>query len=153
MSEILFMLMEEVSSNKIIFYSLGVSLIIFCLLIIIGLYKIFEKADEKGWKSLIPIYNIYMIYKIFWKTKYFVLLLIISFVCILSTYFIYSQELFELLVFILTLIFLYHQIILSIRISRSFKKNIFWSLGIIFFPYLFIIILGFNKSKYIKFEE
>ena len=153
MSEILFMLMEEVSSNKIIFYSLGVSLIIFFFFLIIGLYKIFEKADEKGWKSLIPIYNIYMIYKIFWKTKYFVLLLIISFVCILSTYFIYSQELFELLVFILTLIFLYHQIILSIRISRSFKKNIFWSLGIIFFPYLFIIILGFNKSKYIKFEE
>ena len=152
MNEILFMLMEEMYSNKIIFYPLCFSIIIFCLLVIIGWYKIFEKANEKGWKALIPIYNIYLLYKIFWKTKYFKLLLIISFICIFPTYFIYSQELFELLIFIATLNLLYHQIILSIRISRSFEKNIFWSLGIIFLPYLFIIILGFNKSKYIKFE-
>lgn len=153
MNDVLFMLMEELSSNKILVYGICFALIIFGLLTIIGLYKIFEKANEKGWKALIPIYNIYMLYKIFWKAKYFILLLIISFICILSTYFIYSQELFELLVFILTLILLYHQIILSIRISRSFRKNIFWSLGIVIFPYLFIVILGFNKTKYIKFEE
>ena len=153
MNDVLFMLMEELSSNKALFYGICFALIIFGLLTIIGLYKIFEKANEKGWKALIPIYNIYMLYKIFWKAKYFILLLIISFICILSTYFIYSQELFELLVFILTLILLYHQIILSIRISRSFEKNIFWSLGIVFFPYLFLVILGFNKAKYIKFEE
>jgi len=153
MNDVLYMLMEELSSNKTIIYSFCAFLIIFGLLTIIGMYKIFEKASEKGWKALIPIYNIYMLYKIFWKTKYFILLLIISFIFILSTYFIYSQELFELLVFILTLILLYHQIILSIRISRSFEKNIFWSLGIVFFPYLFIIILGFNKTKYIKFKE
>ena len=153
MNEVLFMLAEKIFSNKFIFYSFCFSLIIFCILILIGCFKIFEKANEKGWKSLIPFYNIYLVYKIFWKTKYLILLLIISFVCVLPIYFIYSRELFELLIFILTLNLLYHQIILSIRISRSFGKNIFWSLGIIFLPYVFIVILGFNKSKYIKFEE
>ena len=153
MNEILIMLLKEISANKILFYSLCSFFIIFYLLTIIGCFKIFKKAKEKAWKSLIPFYNIYMLYKIFWQPKHFFLLLIISFVCIVPTYFIYSQELFELLTFILSLYLLYQQIILSIRISRSFKKNIYWSLGILFFPYLFIIILGFNDSKYIKFKE
>ena len=91
MNDVLYMLMEELSSNKTIIYSFCAFLIFFGLLTIIGMYKIFEKASEKGWKALIPIYNIYMLYKIFWKTKYFILLLIISFIFILSTYFIYSQ--------------------------------------------------------------
>ena len=153
MKDVLHMLINNLSTNKIVLYSISFSTIVFCLLMIIGCFKIFEKANEKGWKSLIPVYNIYLLYKIFWKTKYFILLLIISFVCTVPTYFIYSQELFELLMFILMLNLLYHIIVLSIRISRSFGKNIFWSLGIIFFPYIFIVILGFNKSKYIKFEE
>lgn len=153
MNDVLFTLMEKISTNKIILYSISFFTIVFSLFVIIGCFKIFEKANEKGWKSLIPVYNIYLLYKIFWKTKYFILLLIISFVCTVPTYFIYNQELYELLIFILMLNLLFHQIILSIRISRSFGKNIFWSLGIIFFPYIFIIILGFNKSKYIKFEE
>ena len=153
MNDVLFMLGGELFSNKIIFYSLCFCIIILSLFTIIGYFKIFEKANEKGWKSLIPFYNIYLSYKIFWQTKYFMLLLIISFVCIIPTCFIYSQGLFELLIFILTVCLLYNYIVLSIRISRSFKKNIFWSLGIIFFPYIFIVILGFNKSKYIKFEE
>ena len=94
MNEILSMLIKEISSNKIIFYGFCFSLIIFCLLVIIGYFKIFEKANEKGWKSLIPFYNIYLLYKIFWQTKYFILLLVVSFVCIFPTYFIYNQELF-----------------------------------------------------------
>ena len=153
MNELLYALIEEISSNKIIVYSFWFFFIIFYIFVIIGYFKIYKKANEKGWKALIPFYNIYILYKIFWKIKYFMFLLIIYFICIFITGFIYSQELFELLMFILTLITLYHRIILSIRISRSFKKNIFWSLGIIFLPYLFVIILGFNKAKYIKFEE
>ena len=153
MNELLYALIEEISSNKIIVYSFWFFFIIFYIFVIIGYFKIYKKANEKGWKALIPFYNIYILYKIFWKIKYFMFLLIIYFICIFITGFIYSQELFELLMFILTLITLYHRIILSIRISRSFKKNIFWSLGIIFLPYLFVLILGFNKAKYIKFEE
>ena len=42
---------------------LTVSLIIGVLLIIAG-WKIFEKAGEKGWKILIPIYDIYIFFKI-----------------------------------------------------------------------------------------
>lgn len=39
-----------------------ISLLI-CILQIIALWKIFVKAGEKGWKSIIPIYNIYIMFK------------------------------------------------------------------------------------------
>lgn len=48
--------------------------IIWGILLIIAMWKIFEKAGEAGWKSIIPIYNVYIMYKIvgmknwFWYT-------------------------------------------------------------------------------------
>ena len=38
-----------------------IALIYYILLVVAG-WKIFEKAGEKGWKSLIPIYNTYIFY-------------------------------------------------------------------------------------------
>ncbi len=38
--------------------------IVMCVLTIIGMWKIFTKAGEEGWKSLIPYYNVYVIGKI-----------------------------------------------------------------------------------------
>ena len=43
---------------------------------IIGWWKIFTKAGEAGWKSLIPLYNLYILYKIRWESKYFWYLLL-----------------------------------------------------------------------------
>lgn len=34
------------------------------ILLIVALWKVFEKAGEKGWKSLIPLYNLYIYCKI-----------------------------------------------------------------------------------------
>ena len=38
--------------------------LIICVLLIIAGWRIFEKAGEKGWKILIPIYDIYILFKI-----------------------------------------------------------------------------------------
>ena len=38
---------------------------------IIGWWKLFTKAGEAGWKSLIPLYNLYVICKISCAAKYF----------------------------------------------------------------------------------
>lgn len=32
-----------------------------------GYWRMFEKAGEKGWKSLIPVYNMYIAYTISWE--------------------------------------------------------------------------------------
>ena len=38
--------------------------IIIAILQIVAMWKIFTKAGEKGWKSIIPIYNIVVLFKI-----------------------------------------------------------------------------------------
>ncbi|MGL5892556.1 MAG: DUF5684 domain-containing protein, partial [Bacteroidia bacterium] len=42
-----------------------------------GLYKIFEKAGEKGWKALIPGYNFYVWLKILKKPWWWLILILI----------------------------------------------------------------------------
>ncbi len=47
---------------------------------IVGMWKMFEKADEPGWKSIIPFYNIYTYFRITGRNGWSVLLLFIPFV-------------------------------------------------------------------------
>ena len=39
------------------------------LLHVVAAWRIFTKAGEAGWKSIIPIYSTYITYKISWKKK------------------------------------------------------------------------------------
>ena len=101
---------------------------IICLIIyvlyVIGLWKIFEKSGEKGWKSLIPFYNFYIISKLFWGKGLWFLLIFIP---------------------VVNIIF---EIITMIKIGKSFKKSPLFIAGLIILPMIFIIILGFGKDEY-----
>ena len=53
-------------------------LLITFVLLFVGLYGVFQKAGEKGWKALIPIYNIVIWLKIihrpwWWATTFWCL--------------------------------------------------------------------------------
>lgn len=52
-------------------------LLITFILLFIGLYGVFQKAGEKGWKALIPVYNIVIWLKILHKPWWWVFLVII----------------------------------------------------------------------------
>lgn len=43
---------------------------------VIGMWLVFEKAGEQGWKALIPFYNMYILFKIGDRKKYWWLYLI-----------------------------------------------------------------------------
>lgn len=47
---------------------------------IIGLWKVFTKAGQPGWASLIPIYNAYIIIKIAGRPGWWLLMLLIPFI-------------------------------------------------------------------------
>jgi signal peptidase I len=51
--------------------------IILILLPFVGLWKLFEKAGEPGWKAIIPVYNIYVILKLSGRPLWWILLLVI----------------------------------------------------------------------------
>ena len=66
---------------------MGLVLIVFALawyiLQVVAYWKIFTKAGEAGWKSIIPVYNTYTPYKMTWSASMFWIWLLCT--CLLYT--------------------------------------------------------------------
>jgi signal peptidase I len=92
--------------------------------VIIGLWKIFEKAGEKGWKVLIPFYNFYIWLKIIKKPMWWFIFLVIPFI-----------DVFVILLMIVELV-------------KCFKK---YGLGAqalgALFPFIYLPYLGFSEKE------
>ena len=99
------------------------SILIF-ILEVIGMWKIFDKAGEKGWKAIIPIYNLYILFKITYGTGVYFLLLLIP---------------------IANIIF---WIIMDVKLAKAFGHGIGFTLGLIFLEPIFLLVLAFNDDKY-----
>ena len=132
------------------------SLLLWYILIIIGGWKVLTKAGEKGWKILIPIYNVYILFKIvgmkkwFWAT--FVGSICVSIINgILGTV---DGDGAAIVASILSLCFglfsLFVDIYWCVRLSKAFHHGLGYAIGLIFLQNIFILILGFGKSKYDK---
>lgn len=103
---------------------LFVFFLVFALVPLIGLWKVFEKAGEPGWGAIVPIYNIYLLVKISGNSPLFVLLLLIP--------------LINLLVGIKVMI----------DLADKFGKGVGYALGMMFLPFVFFPMLGFGGAQY-----
>ena len=112
-----------VDTSTMVGYYIGA--IIACVLLIIAQWKIFTKAGEAGWKSLIPFYNAYTFVKIIDGNGWKFLLLCIP---------------------VVNIVF---DIILSIKAAKAFGKGTGFAVGLIFLPNIFQLILGFGSAQYI----
>jgi len=92
--------------------------------IIVGLWKMFIKADQPGWACLIPFYNLWVLNRIGGKEWYWFI-----------GYFI------PLLNFVLYLL-------LAIAIARKFGYPVIFGVGIFILPFLFYPIIGFSHARY-----
>lgn len=99
--------------------------LIIVVLIIVAMWKIYEKAGEAGWKAIIPFYNSYVAYSIFWGNGWLFLLTLIPVVNVVMG------------------------ILLAHKMSKAFGHGIGFTLGLIVFPYIFRLILGFNSDEYL----
>jgi Family of unknown function (DUF5684) len=95
------------------------------ILSIVGLWVVFTKAGEAGWKSIIPIYNTIIILKIVGRPWWWILLMLIPIV--------------DFFVFV----------IVYLDMSKSFGHGIGFALGLIFLPFIFLLVLAFGSSKYV----
>ena len=98
---------------------------IILLLIIIGWWKIFEKAGQAGWKAIIPLYNAYILLKIVGKPGWWLLLYFIPFVNIVFLVWTYNM------------------------LSKSFGKDEAFTVGLVLLGFVFFPILGFGSAKYL----
>ena len=60
------------------------SISLFFLLPIIGMWKIFEKANKPGWAVIIPIYNIVVFLEIIGESPWWIILFLIPYVNIIA---------------------------------------------------------------------
>ena len=120
------------------------------ILQIIANWRIFIKAGEAGWKSIIPIYGDYISYKIAWQPAYFWLTLILG---IVSSYLQGTLETGEsltvyMLVILIKIILVVISIMYSIKLARAFGRGTGFAIGLIFLPPIFMLILGFGDDRY-----
>lgn len=109
------------------------SIIILAIAIVelVGMWKMFTKAGEAGWKCLIPIYNLVILFKIAGISPWLILCFLLSAVPVVGW-----------------LVMLGLQIYLAINLSKSFGMGNGFAAGLFFFQPIFICILGFGKAEY-----
>lgn len=121
------------------------------ILCVIGAWKMFIKAGEAGWKALIPIYNMYIVFKFSWETTYFWVWLGLSVVAALLAGYSYGSAagLLYYASWVLGFVQLLITCNVAFRLSGAFGHGIWFALGLYFFPFIFTMILGFGSSKYV----
>ena len=110
----------EDTNNLYLFMSL-----IFYLLLVIAMWKIFDKAGVAGWLSLIPLVHFYFLYKIAMGNGWFCLLMIIPFINVIVTW------------------------IMFWKLAKSFGGGVLLRLITMFIPNLGTLILGFGSAEYL----
>lgn len=123
-----------------------VILIIIAVLWVIANWKIFSKAGYAGWKSIIPFYNGYILYKFTWKAPMFFIMLACSIIGSITAQMGSGVWLAIALAFSIAgaviAIIQYH------KQSLAFGHGIGFTFGLIFLNTIFVLILAFGKSEY-----
>lgn len=131
-------------------------------------WNIFTKAGQAGWKSLIPIYADYVLYKIAWKKSMFwvtlgigivsgaastVLLFFTTQTAMVGAISVGSVAAMALSVMVMlasAIVALVIQIVFCVKLSRAFGYGGGFAVGLIFLEPVFLLILGFDHSQYVK---
>ncbi len=71
--------------------------LIVSIIAIVCMWVLFQKAGEKGWKAIIPFYNAYVAYKLFWKKSMFWVTLIIAVLIFALTMGVYMSHLDDMI--------------------------------------------------------
>lgn len=108
-----------------------VPVLVFVVITVVGMWKMFEKADKPGWAAIIPIYNLYILLQIAEKPSWWLVFMLASLIPFLG--------------FFVSVAF---SIIIGIEVAKRFgKSEVFGAIlcGLLSIGYL---IIGFGPNKY-----
>jgi uncharacterized membrane protein YhaH (DUF805 family) len=91
---------------------------------IAGRWKAFEKAGHPGWASLVPIFNVYLTFKIGGNSGWWMLGLFVPVV----NFFVVGK--------------------MNVDAAKAFGKGVGFGLGLLFLPFVFWPLLGFGDDSY-----
>lgn len=117
---------EDAAAGGLVIFTILIYVLAFALsiVVVIAQWKIFTKAREAGWWSLIPYANNYMLFKIVYGNGWkFLLLLVPGLNCVLPFFLCY-------------------------RLAQVFGKGGGFAVGLMFLPVVFLPMLAFDSSRY-----
>jgi hypothetical protein len=104
----------------------GLVMLAFAVIVIIGGWKMFEKAGQPGWGIIVPFYNAYLLLKIAGRPGWWLLL------------------------FLIPLVNLVISVIVAIDIAKSFGQSAVWGVVLLWLLCgIGYLILGFGSARYI----
>jgi hypothetical protein len=133
------------------------------VLLIVAHWRMFTKAGEAGWKSIVPFYSDYTLFKLVWNTNAYWIFLILTIVLGLTTAFSgsYAIEgstvvatgasqniLFDIMSFLASIGYLFLTVILSLKTALAYGKGTVYAVGLVLLPNIFTLILAFGNATY-----
>ena len=109
---------------KATIFGIVAGVLLLVILMIVSLWKVYEKAGQAGWKSLIPIYNYVVFLNMIDKPVWWIILLFVPLVSVLVL------------------------IIMHIELAKRFGKGVLYGLGLCFLPIIFFPLLAFGDATY-----
>ncbi len=102
----------------------GRASLIFAILAIVGMWKVFQKAGIPGWHAIIPFLNVYDLCRIGMSR---------------------NVGLFTVLSILIPIVL----IVPCIRVAKSFGKGTLFGIGLFLLGGIFYPILGFGSAQYL----
>ena len=99
-------------------------LIAIWVVLLVSLWKIYQKASRPGWASLVPIYNVVVLLQIAGKPAWWIILLLIPLVNIVTSFIAY------------------------IALAKAFGKGAGFGVGLVLLCVIFFPILAFGDARY-----
>ena len=140
-----------IASLAIGFFLIVLAIVIAILVIIvISNWKILTKANEEGWKALIPFYNKWTLCEVVGLSPYWVIeLLVVQALYLFIDQVLEGNFIVTSLSWLVSLNSLYFNVVYSLSLAKSFGKDKSFGILTIFFPEITLPMLAFGKSEYI----
>ena len=106
----------------------SIVILIIAILTIVANWKVFEKAGKPGWASLIPVYNMVVLYQIVGLNPWLLLLYFVPIVNYIAS-------------IVLT-------VMQCSRLAKAFGKGTGYAVGLFFLNTIFMLMLSFSDAKY-----
>lgn len=146
---------EEIAALGGLFLGVGAVVLVVALvwyiINVIAMWRLFKKAGEPGWKSLIPIYNGMVLYDKVWDIKWFWINVLVAVVASFANNMVQEQVAVTAMT-VLSLVALIAAAVLLFffnqKLAAAFGKSQGFGVGLWLLNPIFMLILSFGGSTY-----
>ena len=102
----------------------GIVGLVIAVLMVVSMWKVFVRAGEPGWAAIVPIYNTITLLKVAGKPIWWIALLIIPVVNLITL------------------------IMVAVSLAQRFGKGTGFGVGLALLPFVFFPLLAFGDAQY-----